>query len=193
MKRIIIHWSAGGHWATATDREHYHFVIEGDGSIVDGVHAPEANAVIGNGKSYAAHTRNANTGSIGVALAAMRGAVERPFNPGPSPITDKQLTALSRLCARLCRKYQISVTRQTVLTHAEVQPTLGIQQRGKWDITWLPDMDKPGDAVKVGDRLRKMISQELERQVMPVQPVTAPATFFAKLVAAIMRLIGGKK
>ncbi len=28
------------------------------------------------------------------------------------------------------------------LSHAEVQPTLGIRQNAKWDISWLPGMDK---------------------------------------------------
>ena len=193
MKRIIMHWSAGGHRASDVDRQHYHFIVQGDGSIVEGSYKPEDNLVVGNGKGYAAHTRNANTASIGVAVAAMKGAVERPFNPGPSPITDAQVAALTKLCARLCKQYGISVTRHTVLSHAEVQRTLGIAQRGKWDIMWIPGMDVPGDPVAVGDKLRGMVSKELERLVMPIQPVTAPATFFAKLVAAIMRLFGGKK
>lgn len=193
MKRIHIHWTAGPHRATATDREHYHFIVEGDGTVIDGIHKPEANLAIGNGSPYAAHTLNANSGAIGVAVAAMRNARERPFNPGPSPITDRQIEALAALCARLCIKYGISVTRWNVLTHAEVQNALGIAQRGKWDITWLPGMDAPGPAIEVGDRLRRMISAEVERIQGPLQPVTAPATLFARLVAAIMRLLKGDR
>jgi hypothetical protein len=190
LTRIHLHWTAGGHKATATDRNHYHFIVEGDGTEVDGAFAPEDNLVIGDGE-YAAHTLNANTAAIGVAVAAMRGAKERPFNPGPSPITPQQLDAFVRLCARLCVRYGISVTRWSVLTHAEVQTTLGIQQRGKWDITWLPGMDQPGTPIEVGDRLRRLISAEVERITGPTQVVTAPASFFAKLVAALQRLFTG--
>ena len=39
--------------------------------------------------------------------------------------------------------------------------TLGIVQRWKWDITWLPGMDQPGDPIAVGNRLREMVRCEL--------------------------------
>ncbi|MFN7881706.1 MAG: hypothetical protein ACK5PF_01635, partial [bacterium] len=61
-------------------------------------------------------------------------------------------------------------TRETVLTHAEVEPTLKIKQRGKWDITWLPDMKAPGDPVTVGDNLRAQITA-----AMAPKPVAAKA------------------
>ena len=57
--------------------------------------------------------------------------------------------------------YGVKVTPETVLTHAEVQPTLGITQRAKWDITWLPGMEKPQDPREVGDILRAKIKKEL--------------------------------
>ncbi len=155
MKRIIWHWTAGTNKATAEDKEHYHFIIEGDGSIVTGDFPPEANLAPKKGK-YAAHTLNCNTGSIGISLAAMAGAVERPFSHGRFPITQDQINALTRLTARLCVKYRIPVERETVLSHAEVQPTLKIKQRGKWDISWMPGMTAPSDPVKVGDFLRGM-------------------------------------
>lgn len=156
MKRIIMHWSAGGHKASALDKKHYHFIIEGDGKIVAGDKPPEANLSTKD-DDYAAHTLGANTSAIGVAVAAMAGAQERPFSAGRSPITTAQVTALASLCRDLCKLYNIPVTRETVLSHAEVQPTLGIKQKGKWDIAWLPGMDRPGDPVQVGDTLRKMI------------------------------------
>ncbi len=88
----------------------------------------------------------------------MSGAVERPFRSGTAPITGAQLTALAALCRTLSARYSIPVTPRTVLTHAEVQPTLGIVQRGKWDVTWLPGMAAPGTAVETGDRLRALIT-----------------------------------
>ena len=120
MKRIIWHWTAGTNKATAEDKEHYHFIIEGDGSIVTGDFPPEANLAPKKGK-YAAHTLNCNTGSIGISLAAMAGAVERPFSHGRFPITQDQINALTRLTARLCVKYRIPVERETVLSHAQGQ------------------------------------------------------------------------
>ncbi|RCW77732.1 peptidoglycan-binding protein [Paracoccus lutimaris] len=73
------------------------------------------------------------------------------------PITDLQIDVMATFVADLCRIYRIPVTRRTVLSHAEVQPTLGIKQNAKWDISWLPGMDKPGDPVAVGDQLRARI------------------------------------
>lgn len=162
MQRIILHWTAGRHTPGSLEREHYHFIVAGDGSVVAGTLPPESNARIVSGRPYAAHTRGANTGSIGVAVAAMVGAVERPFKTGNHPITPAQVQALVRLVADLCRRYKIPVTRQTVLSHAEVQPTLGIAQRGKWDISWIPPMAAPGNPVEVGDRLRTLIQAELK-------------------------------
>ena len=45
---------------------------------------------------------------------------------------------MAALVANLALHYKIPVTPQTILTHAEVQPTLGIKQRGKWDVTRIP-------------------------------------------------------
>jgi N-acetyl-anhydromuramyl-L-alanine amidase AmpD len=161
LKRIIMHWSAGGNTPSSVDREHYHFVVGGDGAVVRGVHTPEDN-IITTDQIYGAHTRRLNTGSIGVAMAGMLGAVERPFNPGRAPLTAVQVEAFVQMVARLCRQYKIPVTRRTVLTHAEVQPTLGVEQRGKWDINWLPGDRGVSDPIAVGDRLRARIQAALE-------------------------------
>lgn len=156
LTRIILHWSAGTHTVSTLDREHYHFIVDGKGEAHAGKHTPEANISAADGV-YAAHTRGCNTGSIGVAVAAMAGAVERPFTPGRHPITPAQVDALVRLVRGLAAKYGIPVTRETILSHAEVQPTLKIAQRGKWDISWLPGMTRPGDPVRVGDHIRGLI------------------------------------
>ncbi len=161
LKRIILHWSAGGAKASDLDREHYHFAVQQDGAVVAGKYKPEDNISASDGR-YAAHTRSCNTGSIGISLCGMAGAVERPFNAGTAPITAAQVDAFCALAARLCKQYGIPVTRQTVLTHAEVQPTLGIAQRGKWDICWLPGMAAPGNPVAVGDTLRRKIETAMK-------------------------------
>lgn len=157
LVRIIMHWTAGAYGVNDLERQHYHFIVGPDGAVTAGRFKPEANIRIST-TDYAAHTFQCNTGSIGVSMDAMAGAVERPFDAGKCPITQVQLAAFAKLIADLCLKYNIRVTRQTVLSHAEVQPTLGITQKQKWDIAWLPGMDKPGDPVVVGDRLRALIS-----------------------------------
>lgn len=196
---IVMHWTAGGHKASALDRKHYHFMVEADGNIVKGDRRPEDNLNTADG-TYAAHTLNANTGRIGVAVCGMMGAVERPFNPGKSPLTWPQVNALTALAARLCAQYGIPVSRETVLTHAEVQPTLKIAQKGKWDITWLPGMAAAGDPVAVGDRLRADISKALKGgPPTPVAPPPAtpaaetPKGFWAALFEALMGILKGRK
>lgn len=180
MKRIILHWTAGTYRASGLDRQHYHFIVEGDGNVVEGVFPPEANISVRPGK-YAAHTLNCNTSAIGVAVAAMAGASERPFDEGEYPITEDQIVVLVRLVAQLAKTYGITIARDTVLTHAEVQQTLGIRQRGKWDITWLPGMVLPADPVFVGDVIRRRVLEELK--------AGEPAGFLSTL----LKKIGVKK
>lgn len=169
LKRIIIHWTAGTNSPSGLDKTHYHYIIDGAGKVHEGKFKPEANIAPKSGQ-YAAHTLNCNTGSIGVALAAMHGAVERPFNAGRYPITKAQESALTKLLVELGDKYGIPVTRQTVLSHAEVQPTLGVKQKGKWDIAWLPGMSSPQDPVKVGDIIRQRVTDA--RRVTPAPKKT---------------------
>jgi hypothetical protein len=166
MKRIILHWTAGRHTASATDRKYYHVIIQGDGTKVAGDHPISANKSPMK-PSYAAHTRNCNTDSIGVAVAAMWNAKERPFDAGPAPITPAQCDALVKAVAYLCIEYGIPVRGDTVLTHAEVQPTLGIKQSGKWDIRWLPGLPVAGDPVMVGDMIRARVAAEVQRLAPP--------------------------
>jgi hypothetical protein len=157
LTRIHLHWTAGGHKPSTLDLSHYHFVVDGAGKEHKGKLPPEANLNTGDGE-YVAHTLGANTGAIGISMCCMAGAQERPFKWGVAPMTDEQVMGLCRLAARLAKQYGIPCTRRTILTHAEVQPTLGIKQRGKWDITVLPGMSAPGDPIEVGDRLRKIIA-----------------------------------
>lgn len=171
MKRIILHWTAGTSTAGDLDREHYHFIVEGSGRVTPGDRRPEDNEDISD-NIYAAHTLNCNTGAIGVALAGMFGAIEQPFTAGQFPITASQMDAACALVARLCAQYSIPVTRQTVLTHAEVQPTLGIKQLGKWDIARLPWDASIQGAIPVGDWIRsKVVAAAI--QAMPGDPLSA--------------------
>lgn len=160
MQRVILHWTAGSNKASAVDKAHYHILIEGDGSPVKGDPSITANqAPVSTG--YAAHTLNCNSGSIGISLCGMAGANEKPLNAGKYPITRKQWEAAIQAVADLCRRYSIPVTPSTVLSHAEVQGTLGIQQRGKWDIAILPFEPALNTANKVGDAFRAAVKANL--------------------------------
>jgi hypothetical protein len=161
MKRIIWHWTAGAYGLNSLEADSYHFVIQPDGKVEAGLDPVSANVPPLRPGAYAAHTLNMNSNSIGIALDAMAAAVERPFNAGRHPITEAQVTALVNLTAKLAMQYGIPVTRQTILSHAEVQPTLGVKQRAKWDIAWLPGMAAAGDPVVVGDGLRARVVQAM--------------------------------
>lgn len=153
MARIIVHWTAGSNKASKTDKEHYHILIEGDGNLVRGDPSIDLNdSPVKNG--YAKHTLNCNGDSIGISLCGMAGAKEAPFNAGRFPITQKQWAVLPQVLADLCNEYSIPITKKNVLSHAEVQPTLGIKQRGKWDIARLPWDTSVTDPVKIGDMFR---------------------------------------
>lgn len=160
MVGIVAHWSAGGYRASEADKEHYHVIVEGDGVYVRGDH-PITDNVSTADDDYAAHTRGANTGRIGISCAAMAGAVESPFNPGKFPLTEIQWNRMAEAIGVMCKFYGIPVTPKTVLTHAEVQGTLGIQQAGKWDFTRLAFDPSVKGAKACGDRLRAQVSAAL--------------------------------
>lgn len=155
MSRVILHWTAGAHTANAVDRRAYHFIVEGNGTVVQGTHRIRDNVSAADGV-YARHTAGLNTGSIGVAMACMAGAKEHPFNAGRFPMTSAQWGRAAEVVARLCEFYSIPVTPKTVLSHAEVQSTLGVRQSAKWDVTRLPfDLSLRG-AKHCGDRFREL-------------------------------------
>lgn len=156
MKRIILHWTAGSNTASSVDKEHYHFIVNGDGTVVRGDHKVEDNLSTADGV-YAAHTKGANTGAIGVAMAGMLGA-EGPGKLGKFPLTKKQWDACMALVKRLADQYKIPVTRSTILSHAEVQSTLGIKQNGKIDISFgVPGKPDLKTARACGDYMRSLL------------------------------------
>lgn len=163
IRGIIGHWTAGHYNPSDFDRKHYHVLIDGQGKPVRGIPAIPLNGLPKAKPGYAAHTLNANTGRIGISIAAMAGAKESPFDPGKAPITSAQWASFVLAIADLCERYKIPVSPKTVLTHAEVQANLGIAQRNKWDVAILPFDRKFNTAKKVGDRLRAEVSAALAR------------------------------
>lgn len=159
MKRIILHWTAGGYKASSLDRAHYHILIEDDGNLVKGTHSIKDNVSTAD-NIYAAHTLGRNTGSIGVSVCCMLDAREKPFNSGSFPMTKRQWETMAQVTAELCQFYDIEVTPQTVLGHGEVQDLIGPDQRGKWDPVVLP-WDLSLSKRQVGDQFRDMVRQKM--------------------------------
>ena len=178
MKRVHLHWPAGRHEPNPVDLRAYHLLVTGKPEIVRGIPSIALNS--GSLQTgYSAHTLNANTNAISLAICGMFGAVEVPFDPGPFPITEAQFRLSAKACAVLCEAYSIPVSRRTTLSHAEVEPTLGIKQRWKWDITRLPWNLSVQGAIAIGDLWRDMVSDEIDKDTRAGRKAraAAPAPF----------------
>ena len=137
MKRIIIHWTAGGPAPSSYDKNFYHYMIDSTGHITLGKFKPEANLCCKKGM-YAAHTGGGNTGSIGVSICGMLN-FKNKNSQGPYPFTKIQFETTMKLCAKLAKKYNITVTPDTVMTHYEFgQKHPKTSSYGKIDIVFIP-------------------------------------------------------
>lgn len=159
MDGLRWHWTAGTYTPSATDKSHYHFVIDGNGAYFDAVPIEYNVPPLITGK-YAAHTRNNNSRTIGISCCAMGGASENG-NYGEWPLKENQIDTLITLSVALCHFYDIAVTPKTCMSHAEVQNNLGIAQRGKWDIAVFPFLPKLNTAKKCGDYIRAKVQEGL--------------------------------
>lgn len=181
MNRIIWHHSGGPYAPTADDLEAYHRTIDGDGKLHLGRHPISANAP---GRKllpgrYAAHCLDLNGGSIGPAINALGGKNTTwadPFGSTAFPVKPVQVDALIADSARLCIEYGIVPDRRFTLSHAEVEITLGIKQRNKWDFDY-PPRGGPGrrDPVAIGDDLRAELVRAIARHGgrMPEPPASS--------------------
>lgn len=192
MGRIHVHWTGGAYKANAIDLKSYHVLIEGDGKVVRGKPSIAANEAPGKaGMAY--HTLNANTGAIGVSMCCMGGkdVQEEPFRAGKWPLTREQWGAMIQVVAELAHAYQVPVTAKTILTHAEVQPRLGIRQRNKWDITRLAFDRTVRGYNAVGEKMRAEVMLALKKlstapkviTVPPIEPVPMATVTRIPLVA----------
>lgn len=156
MKRIVIHWTAGTNQPNSTDYEHYHYLINGDGMVINGKYAPEDNLNCYNGK-YAQHTGGGNTGSIGVAMCGMYVPNGTPVQQTKFPLTHTQCEATFKKVAQLCKKYNIKITPETVLTHYEFgKAHPNTSSKGKIDITYIPYMSSL-KADEIGNYIRNKV------------------------------------
>jgi hypothetical protein len=166
VERLVCHWTGGGYRATPIDRLRYHLLIQGDGRIVRGLWP------IGR---WPAHTRRLNAGSVGIALCGMMGAVERPLDWGPKPISAFQMSRLVAVLAQLVERYELLISPPTVLSHAEVPEVFGLAQRGKWDIAVWPNRDDLSGASPVGAELRRLVGARLRELKQRREEISRPA------------------
>ena len=162
MKRIILHWTAGTNQPNTTDYEHYHYLINGDGLVLQGKHKVSDNENCNDGV-YAAHTGGGNTGSIGIAVCGMLG-YHSPKNIGKYPITKIQTEKLFEFTAKLCKDYNLQITPNTVMTHYEfgkLNPKTTSAR--KIDITHLPSYPNVV-ANNMGDFIRNKIKWYYNKQ-----------------------------
>lgn len=144
MKRIIIHWTGGTNQPSSTDFEHYHYLITGDGLIIEGKYKPENNLDC-TGNSYAAHTGGGNTGSIGLAVCGMANFKSNDKNSTKYPLTKKQFEKLFLVASKLIKKYNLKLSHETVMTHAEFGlKHQNTSSKGKIDINYLHPYDITG-------------------------------------------------
>ena len=154
INKIILHWTAGTNKANQVERDHYHYIVQGDGSVTLGKYKPEDNMNCKDGK-YAAHCGGGNTGAIGIALS---GAPNTNY-----PINRQQLEAMCKLAASLSIKYGIRVTSKTIISHAEFgNAHPNTTSYGKVDINRLPCVGIYG-VKECGDWLRNKISWYKEK------------------------------
>lgn len=161
VRGIVWHWTAGAHGIIELERDHYNWLFDRVGNVFDGNHTvqDQVNYDWRNGIG-ASHTKSMNTGWIGLSVDAMAGAVESPLNWGTNPLTWEGIDAMLDWTMDLCEEYNIPVSPWTTLSHAEVQQTLGVRQRFKWDYKVLPGYTRAVDARIVGDILRdRMITR----------------------------------
>lgn len=162
MKRIILHWTAGSYQANVTDKEHYHYLVTGDGSLITGKYEPEDNLNCNDGK-YAAHTGGGNTGSIGIAMCGMANySPVKGLTSTKYPLKKVQCERFFKLIAELCKKYNLPINKDTVMTHYEFgQSHPNTTSYGKIDINFLPDYLVNSN--NVGDFIRDKARWYFER------------------------------
>lgn len=155
MKKIILHWTAGAYSPNSVDLKHYHYLIDKNGRINNGIFKPEDNENCNDGK-YAAHTGGGNTGAVGIAMCGMCG-YSSPDKLGGYPLVKVQCEAMFSFAAKIAKKYGIPIDAAHIMTHYEFgMKNPKTTSAGKIDIVYLP----PYPEVKkqeVGDFIRNKI------------------------------------
>lgn len=162
VRGVVWHWTAGANGLIELELDAYNFLTDTQGRIYDG------NSTIAEQVMYdwrrgigASHTKSMNTGWVGISQDSMAGAKQtNPITWGSHPITWDGIDAMLEKTMDICEEYDIPVSKWTTLSHAEVQPTLGVKQRWKWDYVVLPGDTVSRNPVEVGDELRKRMLEK---------------------------------
>ena len=161
LNKIVIHWTAGSNYPNNTDNSHYHFLIDKDAKVYNGKYKPEDNINCGDGK-YAQHTGGGNTGAIAVSMCGMYN-FKNKNSVGPYPLTKVQCEKMFKTVAELCKKYNIKITPNTVLTHYEFgQKNPKSSSYGKIDIIYLPPYPEVKQS-EVGNFIRSKVAWYLSK------------------------------
>lgn len=174
INRVVGHHSGGAHKPNKTDLLHYHRVVDAEGMI----HMGKFDFADNTGKlregRYAAHTRNLNSNTGGVAMACMGKSewskpYDSPFFPKP-----EQVDRFILLMADVCNMFRIPIEREYCLTHAEVERTLGVKQRNKWDFDYSIFGSRAAvrDPIRLGDELRQAITLVAKESPVPASVPT---------------------
>ena len=154
-RKIIIHWTAGTYQPNQTDLEHYHYLIDGQGSVTRGRYSIEDNDDCTDG-CYAQHCGGGNTRAIGIAMCGMLG-FKNKNQVGRYPLKVVQFESMCQLVAELCCQYNISVLPTTVMTHYEFgQKHPKTTSASKIDIIYLPSHPYI-QSQNIGDFIRMQI------------------------------------
>lgn len=176
-RRIILHWTGGGSRANEVDRKAYHYVVEHDGNIVQGVHPVAHNMQRTWGDNYARHTGGFNSFSVGISFAGMKNSVSA-MRPGPAPLKPGQVMAGLRFAAECCDAWGLNPLDPAQVFHHreawELHGVKGTQNHTKPDITYLPFMPELG-RTETGPWLRAKIAELLRGGAGPMPgPVPGP-------------------
>lgn len=156
INKIYLHWTAGPYGHVYDD---YHFCIDKDGTW----QCPENRQAL---TEVLAHTWLRNTGAVGIAIEAARGAKlgrDGAICYGQkAPPTKKQVESMARAVAIICQAANIDINEANVMTHAEVADLDGYGPNDedpdmRWDLYRLPGYS----CVSGGDVVRQMANQEL--------------------------------
>lgn len=171
-RRIILHWTGGPHRANSVDRKAYHYVVEHDGNVVQGVFPVAKNMQRVWGDDYAHHTGGFNSFSVGISFAGMMNFVSAG-NVGPAPLKPGQVMAGLRFVAECCDAWNLDPLNPAHVFHHreawELHGVKGTQNHQKRDITHLPFMPELGFS-QTGPWMRRKIAELLRGGAGPVQP-----------------------
>ena len=158
ITRIHWHWTVSGYKVTPRITNHYNGVFDFEGNEYDGGAPPQHQAEYSRHMGVS-HSLSSNTGAVGLAVACLAGVKANwgsmTVDQGKYPVTWEGIDAMLEKTMELCEDFDIYPSPWTTLNHAEIQPNLGIRQKGKWDIQILPSTPNTILSAKAaGDMMR---------------------------------------